>query len=122
MSNRLTVEVFRALLEKHPNFLLITGCWTETWGMPCGGCAMTLAFYDAHPGAEINKLGLEVIRPWADSQYGNFYVNGFIDEFDGPDPTDELIEAGDTAVHPSRLIGQQDGRECRALAFAMDRL
>lgn len=108
---RLTPEVFQELLDAHPDFHLMAGCWGKG---PCGGCAMTLAYYHANPTTPL-LVDIEVnpVCKWANTEYGEGYVDEFISTFDGDRLTDE--ETDDTN-------GAVDGFACMRLAYSMGRL
>lgn len=110
MPNRLTGEVFATMLEKHPRFSLITGCWALQ-ARPCSGCALTLAYYDRDPEAHAGKLTMTPVREWARKEYGTCYVAGFTAAFDG-----------DIDLGGNESQGYADGTECLAVAMKAGRL
>lgn len=110
MPNRLTGEMFVPLLEKHPDFELMAGCWSGV-GTQCGGCALTLAYYDRHGDVPAGDLNMTRVRRWARQEYGAHYVAGFTAAFDG-----DIDLGGDETQ------GYEDGRACYVVATEALRL
>ena len=112
---RLTVSKFKKLLKKHPDFPLVQNCFigSKQRGKPCAGCALTLAYIDEHPNAQIHRWSTsEKITDWANETFGVDYVSSFVGEFDGGWVDNEC---------PNEA-GANDGAGCMKLAFTLGRL
>lgn len=117
---RLTADAFGAMMEKHPDFELHERCWTWDGGGecdPCGGCAMTLAFFDTFgtPQLHAGEILPSAVRAWSNAKYGEEYCSGFVNGFDA-----QVVWG--IGQSTNRRIGVSDGQACRQRAKAAGRL
>lgn len=119
---RLTPEYFKKLLEAHPDFKLFASSWAGYQGIPCSGCAMTLAYYHEHLGQPMDGTATDwcqvakTVKEWSYSTFGQRYALDFIYGFDSCEPDEEL------GSHVLSREGYHDGVACRALAYELCRM